>query len=118
IEHAKSVSEKTEFSFNIDKDVDETHLFSSVEGMNIYRIIQEAVNNSLKYATADEVEVNISKGKNHYQIEIADNGKGFDPDSVEMGNGLNNMKKRAREIGATLQIKSSKKGTAISLKTS
>src|SRR5690606_18559390 len=111
IEQAKNASEKTEFSFNIEKNVDETHVFSSVEGMNIYRINQEAVNNALKYAAADEDEVNISKEKNKHQIEIADNGKGFDPNTTEMGNGLNNMKKRAREIGGTLQIKSSKKGT-------
>src|SRR5690606_4912586 len=90
IEHAKNASEKTEFSFNIEKNVDEAHILSSVEGMNIYRIIQEAVNNALKYATAEEVEVNISKEKNKYKIEIADNGKGFDPNTIEMGNGLNN----------------------------
>ena len=117
IEHAKNASAKTEFSFNIDENVDETHVFSSVEGMNIYRIIQEAVNNALKYASAGEVEVNISKVKNQYQIEISDNGSGFDPKTTEMGNGLNNMKKRAREIGGNLQIKSSKKGTSITLLT-
>ena len=117
IEHAKNASAKTEFSFNIDENVDETHVFSSVEGMNIYRIIQEAVNNALKYASAGEVEVNISKIQNQYQIEISDNGSGFDPKTTEMGNGLNNMKKRAREIGGNLQIKSSKKGTSITLLT-
>ncbi len=117
IEHAKNASETTEFSFQIDKDVDETHVFSSVEGMNIYRIIQEAVNNALKYASADEIEVNISKEENQYHINITDNGKGFDANTVEMGNGLNNMKKRAREIGGTIKIKSSKKGTIILLVT-
>ena len=117
IEHAKNASAKTEFSFNIDENVDETHVFSSVEGMNIYRIIQEAVNNALKYASAGEVEVNIPKIQNQYQIEISDNGSGFDPKTTEMGNGLNNMKKRAREIGGNLQIKSSKKGTSITLLT-
>ena len=116
IEHAKNASEKTEFSFNIEESVDESHVFSSVEGMNIYRIIQEAVNNSLKYADADEIEVNISKGDGQYQIEITDNGKGFEPETIVMGNGLNNMKKRAREIGGTLQLKSSKKGTSILLR--
>lgn len=116
IEHAKNASDKTDFSFNIDKNVDESHIFSSVEGMNIYRIIQEAVNNSLKYASADETEVNISKKENHCIIEIADNGIGFDQDATELGNGLNNMKKRAREINGSLHIKSSKKGTSISLK--
>jgi signal transduction histidine kinase len=116
IEHAKNASEKTEFSFNIEESVDETTVFSSVEGMNIYRIIQEAVNNSLKYADADEIEVNISKGDGQYQIEITDNGNGFEPETIVMGNGLNNMKKRAREIGGTLQLKSSKKGTSILLR--
>ncbi len=117
IEHAKNASESTEFSFQINKDVDETHVFTSVEGMNIYRIIQEAVNNALKYAHADEIDVNISKKENHYQIEIIDNGKGFDTETVELGNGLSNMKKRAREIGGMLQIKSSQKGTGILLVT-
>ncbi len=117
IEHAKNASETTEFSFQIDKDVDETHVFSSVEGMNIYRIIQEAVNNALKYASADEIEVNISKEENQYHINVTDNGKGFDTNTIEMGNGLNNMKKRAREIGGTIKIKSSKKGTVILLVT-
>jgi len=115
IEHAKNASEKTDFSFNIDKNVDTAHVFTSVEGMNVYRIIQESVNNSLKYSAADEIEVNISKTNNNYKIEVTDNGVGFDLNSIEMGNGLNNMKKRAQEIGAKLQVKSSKKGTTIIL---
>ena len=115
IEHAKNASEKTEFSFNIDESVNKTHVFSSVEGMNIYRIIQEAVNNALKYASADEIEVNISKTQGQYQIEINDNGVGFNIDAIELGNGMNNMKKRANEIGGTLQIKSANKGTSVLL---
>ena len=113
MEHAKSASEKTKFSFII--DVDQAHLLSSVEGMNIYRIIQEAVNNALKYANATEIEVNISKTQNRFQIEIADNGTGFNQGTADHGNGLNNMKKRSYEIGADFQIKSSEKGTTILL---
>ncbi len=116
IEHAKNASEKTDFSFNIEGNIDEAHVFSSVVGMNIYRIIQEAVNNALKYASADEIEVNISEKEAKYNIEITDDGIGFDQDNTELGNGLNNMKKRAREVGGTLHIKSSKKGTSVLLK--
>lgn len=117
IEHAKNASESTEFSFNIDKDVDQNHVFTSVEGMNIYRIIQEAVNNSLKYASAEEIEVNISKENSNYTIGIADNGKGFDLNTIELGNGLNNMKKRAREIGGIIEFISKRNsGTRIILK--
>lgn len=114
IEHAKNASEQTDFSFNIDKNINEAYDFSSVEGMNIYRIIQEAVNNALKYASADKIEVNISKEKNQFRIEISDNGVGFDQASVDLGNGLNNMKKRAREIGGELHVESNfGKGTKI-----
>ena len=116
IEHAKNASEKTDFSFNIEGNINEAHVFSSVVGMNIYRIIQEAVNNALKYASADEIEVNISEKEAKYNIEITDDGIGFDQDNTELGNGLNNMKKRAREVGGTLHIKSSKKGTSVLLK--
>lgn len=116
IEHAKSASENTEFSFNIDKNVDEHHVFSSVEGMNIYRIIQEAVNNALKYAAAETIEVNIERTGKKLKIEIADNGRGFDENTVQLGNGLNNMKKRAKEIGGQLQVVSvPNKATRVSL---
>lgn len=116
IEQAKNASEVTEFSFNIDESVSESHVFSSVEGMNIYRVIQESVNNSLKYASAQNITVIISKVENKYQIEIADDGAGFDKDSVTFGNGLNNMKKRAREIGGTLGFSSKiSKGTRVIL---
>ena len=117
IEQAKNASEKTEFSFSIDESVSITHTLTSVEGMNIYRIIQEAVNNSLKYAAAERIGVNISKEEKQYRIEIFDNGNGFEKDLVELGNGLNNMNKRAREIGGTLKIISKEKnGTRVILK--
>lgn len=104
IEQAKSASEQTDFSFNMDGDVSENQMFSSLEGVNIYRIIQEAVNNSLKYASAKSIEVNISKGQHKYKIDISDDGKGFDQNIVVLGNGLNNMKKRSREIGGEIEF--------------
>lgn len=113
MEHAQSASEKTNFSFTI--AVDEAHALTSTAGMNSYRIIQEAVNNALKYAAATEIEVTISKAQNRFQIKIADNGTGFKPETVDQGNGLNNMKKRSQEIGADFQIKSSERGTTIVL---
>lgn len=114
IEQAKNADERTEFSFNIDNSVDKEQVFTSVLGMNIYRIIQEAVNNALKYASAEEIEVNISKEETQYQIEILDNGVGFTPETIQLGNGLNNMKKRSTEIGGKIKIVSKEnKGTSI-----
>lgn len=127
IEQAKVASETTSFSFEIAAEVDKNHLFTSVEGMNIYRIIQEAVNNALKYADASEIKTIISKtpfknaealkNDEQFEIKVTDNGKGFDIAEIEMGNGLNNMKKRAREIDGQLFITSDLgEGTTVSLK--
>ncbi len=115
IDNAKMASEQTKFTFKIDEVVNKENTFSSVQGMNIYRIIQEAVNNSIKYAKSSEVKVMISEN-NGFHIEITDDGIGFAEDQVELGNGINNMKKRARDLNASFAISSSvKKGTAITV---
>lgn len=117
IDQAKLSASGIEFSFTRDDRVDATQVFSSVTGMNIYRIIQEGVNNAMKYAEASKIEVHISQEGNQFQIDIMDDGIGFDPSTVSMGNGLNNMKKRARDIGGTLDIISSEGlGTRLNLR--
>ena len=116
IEKASAASGRADFQFEIDPALDANRSFSSVVGMNIYRVIQEAVNNAMKYASASAISVRIDQGEGAVLIGIQDNGKGFDPDQVELGNGLNNMKKRARDIGGALEIQSDEqKGTRIVL---
>lgn len=116
IDKANIASDTVNFSFETDESLPSNLTFASVEGMNIYRIIQEAINNSLKYAEADTIQVKLDQSKNTLYLDIIDNGKGFDIKAVELGNGLNNMKKRAHEMGAVLTIKSEPtKGTSVSL---
>ncbi|PKA82410.1 signal transduction histidine kinase [Ulvibacter sp. MAR_2010_11] len=119
IEKAKIASGKTAFEFHIDKGISAGYTFTSVEGMNIYRIIQEAVNNSMKYAQATLISVHISEKNSTYKIEIKDNGNGFIPSEAEEGNGLTNMKKRAREIDGTFTVHSiPSEGTTVKLELS
>lgn len=81
---------------------------------NIYLICKEAINNAVKYADCTMLEVLISKEKSRLQILIRDNGKGFElvdgkatsSGNVLGGNGLKNMKDRADEIKAGLEINS------------
>lgn len=116
IEKANISTEQTQFNFTIDSSLPNNLTFTSFEGMNIYRIIQEAINNALKYANANTIDVQFIKENEHLMVSIVDDGKGFDILQVEDGNGLNNMKKRASEIAATLKISSEvNKGTAIVL---
>ncbi len=114
IEKAKLSQENISFSFAIDQDVKNQKL-TSVQGMNVYRTIQEAINNALKYANSDIISVNIKKQENQTKITMTDNGKGFDIETIEKGNGLNNMQKRIEEIGGKFDLNSSNDGTRIEI---
>ncbi|MGK4567107.1 tetratricopeptide repeat protein [Flavobacterium sp. 3HN19-14] len=115
INSAKSSQEHIDFEFSIEGNTNEKPL-SSIDGMNIYRIIQESVNNALKYAEAKKIAVAIVKKSNSINIEITDDGKGFDTENAESGNGLNNMQKRAKELKASVKVTSENgKGTRVLL---
>lgn len=116
IEKADITSKDIKFDFKIDKNVDNKTTFSSVTGMNIYRIIQESVNNAIKYAEASVISVRIHYKNDVIEIEINDDGKGFDITNVELGNGINNMKKRADEIEGKFSLSSVKdQGTTVTV---
>ncbi|ALJ06086.1 hypothetical protein APS56_13510 [Pseudalgibacter alginicilyticus] len=117
IDKANSISSKTTFKFTVDSHVSKDLAFTSVRGMNIYRIIQEAINNALKYADSTQIVVDIKQKINIVEFSVIDNGKGFNRETIDLGNGLNNMKKRAHDIKAILHIDSAiDKGTSILLK--
>lgn len=106
---------KFDVAFNIAQS--EYHKFTSVQGMNIYRIIQEAVNNALKYANATQITIHLSAEKEHLKFEVKDDGQGFKLESSNSGNGLNNMKKRAQDIEADFNVSSEiNSGTIVTLK--
>ena len=115
IEKAKSAKEDINFKFYVDENLKDVK-FSSIIGINLYRTMQEAVNNAVKYADAKEIDVTIATQNNQTKIEIKDNGNGFDSESIDYGNGLYNMQKRIEEVGGKLEITSAlNKGTTISI---
>jgi PAS domain S-box-containing protein len=71
----------------------------------IYRIVQEALNNIIKYADASQATITIKKSKSKLCISIIDNGKGFDHHSKRTGIGLTNMKTRADNLKGSFKIK-------------
>ncbi|WP_298139194.1 ATP-binding protein [Flavobacterium sp.] len=115
IEKAKIAKEDIDFEFKIDEQLSEIKL-SSFIGINIYRTIQEAINNSIKYSNGNKIYVDVKKMNNKIQIEIQDNGKGFDIENIDFGNGLRNMKKRIEEIDGEFEVNSIvEKGTRITI---
>jgi len=116
IENAQIASNGIDFEFNCQDNFAPISL-SSVEGINSYRIIQESINNALKHAKATKVSVEVLCENQFIEIIIKDNGIGFDEENTVLGNGLSNLKKRAKELNGEILVTSQlKKGTTIVLK--
>jgi signal transduction histidine kinase len=72
----------------------------------IYRLVQEALNNVAKHAGAARVRVSVAEVDGHVEIEVADDGAGFDPQRSSSGFGLLGMRERLALVGGTLEVKS------------
>ena len=114
IENAKAASKGIRFNFEIDPDIPETRSFSSLRGINLYRIIQESINNALKHADPTSINVGIIREGKGYTITIRDDGKGFITNEASLGNGLANIRKRVADSNGELAIVSAPgEGTSI-----
>lgn len=83
---------------------------------NIYLIFKEALNNAVKYSGAEKITVSTSLKDRELQLQVKDEGKGFENNVVKKGNGLDNIKNRAIEMGGTLNIISERgQGTSVKL---
>ncbi len=115
IDNAQNAQSAVKFLVAVDETLHQKKL-TSIQGVNCYRTIQEAVNNAIKYAEATTINVKIDSLGDQINITILDDGKGFDVEQASIGNGLKNMKRRIQEIGGSFSIQSSNKGTLISIK--
>lgn len=103
-------------SIEFSNEVSETTTFSSLVGINIFRIMQEAINNAIKHANSKEITIHFKETNEQYLLTIEDDGVGFDNASETEGNGLENMQLRAEEIYGKLNIMSQKEsGTTVKL---
>ncbi|ULC58808.1 sensor histidine kinase [Flaviramulus sp. BrNp1-15] len=86
---------------------------SKTAEVNIFRIIQELINNSIKYADATEIDAQISNRDNVVQITVEDNGKGFNINNVsENGIGLKNIQSRVDYLNGKLDFSSTEEGSS------
>ncbi|WP_297336390.1 tetratricopeptide repeat-containing sensor histidine kinase [Algoriphagus sp.] len=116
IEKANSACPATKFALEVDPKVELQELsLNSMEGINYFRIIQEAVNNAIKHSAAKEIKILITCEGQKLLVQIKDDGRGIS-EQKSLGNGLGNMKIRAERIGRNLQILSTPdRGTEISI---
>ena len=92
---------KTIFDYKITNEIDDDDL-----KINIYRIVQEQVNNILKHAAALHANISIEMVENIIRIVLADDGKGFDTNKRKEGIGITNMTNRVESFNGKICIES------------
>jgi signal transduction histidine kinase len=92
------------------------------QAVHLHQVVHEGFSNILRHARASHVRVRMTCSRRHLQLEIADDGAGFDPDAAVArerrgrAQGLRNMRQRADLLNATLSIQSAiGRGTELSL---
>ncbi|MDO1500886.1 histidine kinase [Winogradskyella maritima] len=82
------------------------HFENKKDEVILFRILQEFFSNTIKYAEAEKLSVDLTYAQDAIKIEVSDNGKGFNIADIEQGAGLINMKERAKLIGADYELNS------------
>ena len=77
-------------------------------------LVREAVSNALRHAEAGHITITVTFEPQWLTLDIADDGKGFDPAMVREGHGLGNMRGRIAQVGGSFALTSSAEGTRIS----
>ena len=108
-EVASNIEAKVYFQSNADARFDE-----EIE-INVFRIIQEAVNNSIRHSDATAIKVELYISSTALSITIADDGKGFSGKYTKNGIGLRTIRNRTLKIRGHIEITSSEEGVTIFL---
>ena len=99
----------------INENIEDNIMLSSVYALNIFRIMQESITNALKHSQASFINISFSSNS-RFQVIIHDNGIGISEAEhfLKMGNGIRNMKSRAKESGLSFSIDNhAEKGTSV-----
>jgi signal transduction histidine kinase len=98
----------TEAEIEVSFDLPAPMMLSSQEGLNLFRIIQEALQNAVKYSHATRIKISVMMTKNNeIVVSISDNGIGFELEKAQLQKGhygLLNMQARAELMNASFHI--------------
>lgn len=101
-----TVNAKKLFRVDLNLDSLPPEILTNDMKINMYRILQEQLNNIIKYAKASEIYISLSLIDNMISFSVADNGRGFDPKVRSGGIGIENMRRRARLMSGEFRINS------------
>ena len=101
-----------EFTYEIDENIDQ--LLNEDQKLNLFRIIQECINNTLKHANATAIRITTEYSSNNKLIlKYFDNGVGISQKSIKNGAGIYNINERIKMMNSTWKITSPSKGVLL-----
>lgn len=115
----KEMIEKQTEAYQLEYEFEDTDdinwdLVSNKTKINIYRMLQESLQNIYKHAKAERVKISFRLKKSVICFKIMDDGVGFDPKKSKTGIGLKNIKSRVEELNGTVEVQSvADQGTTI-----
>lgn len=111
----RMVNSYPNINFTVEEKIEQERELSSQQALNIFRIVQEAIHNSIKHSKANIIAFTL-KSNNEIYLSVSDNGVGISKNN-HSGNGMDTMTNRAAESGILLNFESIiNNGTVISLK--
>lgn len=106
--HIKELNRRNDINISLEIPTEALWL-SSIQQQEVFRIVQEALNNVTKHANAQEAWVKLDQSPSQLSITISDNGQGFEMNTLPENHqnfGLKSMQQRAEELKGTLTIES------------
>lgn len=115
-----SLLEKTQAATDLvcSSEIDEDwKLFDSMEQTQLFRIFQECISNTIKYARAKSLKISIVRTDEGFLVEYRDNGIGFEQELMIKGLGWLTIRERVHQMGGKMELNSGKgKGVHLSIK--
>ncbi len=106
----KEFAERQKIEINFESDV--SSILPLAIGLSLFRVLQEALNNAIKYSGVKRIEVQLREDPSGIHLVIRDSGRGFDLEAASQGKGLGltSMRERVRLVNGTISIESKAMG--------
>ncbi len=105
-EFATEILEAQNIEFKFSEEVPNDLIIHTDRRKNLFLIFKETINNAAKYSKARTIEITLQEHASTIVMIIKDNGLGFDEKVIKAGNGLRNIRERAKEVNGTIKLKS------------
>jgi signal transduction histidine kinase len=101
-ELVKDLEYRTEINFHYQSEIPD--LLSNEITSTVYRIIQEALTNMIKHSQATEIKISLQLVGNYLEVQVQDNGTGFNPQENTTGFGIQGMRERTNALGGKFNL--------------